>query len=279
MLAPVPIAAVAAAVEVVASGEVGPYGFDVVRSDDPDALVVWLRENSYRVTEAMEPLIDVYVEEKFAFLAMKLRPGQDVQDIEPVKVTYPSEAPMIPLRLTAVAANPDMAVRVWIYAEAQAKPTNYAQLAIRAEDLVFSGSRGGNNYRQLIGLGADALGGRAFVTEYAGPTSDLMVTHPLLEELGTRFPYITRLNTVISPDEMTVDPVFDYDRDLDDVSNVHDLTRMSGLYDCERQMGAAVSGAVTAGNDNPFWPHCDDGVWPHPVVMISLSVHLRSWTW
>ena len=63
----------------------------------------------------MEPLIDVYVDEQFVFLAMKLRPDQGAQDVEPVKVTYPSERPMIPLRLTAVAANPDMAVMVWIY--------------------------------------------------------------------------------------------------------------------------------------------------------------------
>ena len=76
------------AVEVFASGEVGPYGFDVVGSEDPDDLVIWLRENNYRVTEAMEPLIDLYVEEGFVFLAMKLRPGQGVQDVEPVKVTY-----------------------------------------------------------------------------------------------------------------------------------------------------------------------------------------------
>ena len=48
-----------AQVEVFASGEVGPYGFDVVGSEGPAVLVVWLRENSYRVTEAMEPLIDV----------------------------------------------------------------------------------------------------------------------------------------------------------------------------------------------------------------------------
>ena len=82
-----------ASVEVFASGEVGPYGFDVVGSDDPDALVTWLRENSYRVTEAMEPLLDLYVEEGFVFLAMKLRPGQGVQDVEPVKVTYPSSGP------------------------------------------------------------------------------------------------------------------------------------------------------------------------------------------
>ncbi len=139
-------------VDVVASGEVGPYGFDVVHSDDPDALVGWLREYNYRVTAEMEPLIDLYVDDGFVLLAMKLRPGQGVQDAAPVKVTYPSSAPMIPLRLTAVAANPDMAVMVWIYADAQATPINYDSMEIPSEDLVFSPFGGSGNYRQLMAV-------------------------------------------------------------------------------------------------------------------------------
>ena len=90
----------------------------------------------------MEPLIDVYVDEQFVqFLAMKLRPDKGAQDVEPVKVTYPeSERPMIPLRLTAVAANPDMAVMVWIYADRQALPANYAKMPNREVDgLTFFG--------------------------------------------------------------------------------------------------------------------------------------------
>ena len=231
------VAAAPAAVTVFASGEVGPYGFDVVGSEDPDALVTWLRDNSYRVTEEMEPLIDVYVEEQFVFLAMKLRPDKGAQDVEPVKVTYPSERPMIPLRLTAVAANPNMAVMVWIYGEHQAVPMNYAKIAIENDEFVFS-DWGENNYRQLMGQKADENDGKAFITEYAAPTSELVVTHPLLRELSRRFTYVTRLNTVISPNEMTVDPIFDYDPNLKDVSNVRDLRGMSGLYACEREARA-----------------------------------------
>ena len=224
----------ASSVEVFASGEVGPYGFDVVGSDDPDALVTWLRENSYRVTEAMEPLIDVYVEEEFVFLAMKLRPGQGVQDVEPVKVTYPSSGPMIPLRLTAVAANPDMAVITWIFADRQAVPLNYAKMEIANEELVFFGRGGSNNYRQLMSDKADLYGGQAFITEYAAPTRELVVTHPLLQDLTSRYAYVTRLNTVISPEEMTVDPIFDYDGQLKDVSNIRDLSDMQGVFECDR---------------------------------------------
>ena len=229
------IVAVESQVQVFASGEVGPYGFDVVGSDDPDALITWLRENSYRVTEAMEPLIDVYVEEQFVFLAMRLRPGQGVQDVEPVKVTYPSSSPMIPLRLTAVAANPNMVVMTWIYADRQAVPVNYAKMNIANDELVFFGDGGFSNYQRLMGEKADEYGGQAFITEYAAPTRELRITHPLLRELSRRYAYVTRLNTVISPEEMTVDPVFGYDGQLKDVSNVRDLSEMTGLYQCERE--------------------------------------------
>ena len=85
-----------------------------------------------------------------------------------------------------------------------------------------------------MGEKADEFGGRAFITEFAAPTSELTVTHPLLQQLSRRFTYVTRLNTVISPEEMTVDPVFDYDSRLKDVSNIRDLSGMTGLYQCER---------------------------------------------
>ena len=58
-------------VEVFASGEVGPFGFDVIGSSNPLALITWLRDNNYRVEPPMEPLINVYVEEEFAFVAMR----------------------------------------------------------------------------------------------------------------------------------------------------------------------------------------------------------------
>ena len=223
----------ASSVEVFATGEVGPFGFDVIGSEDPEALITWLRDNNYRVTPEMEPLINVYVEEQFVFLAMRLLPDQGVQDIQPIQVTYPSEKPMIPLRLTAVAANPNMAVLTWIFANAQAIPTNFAHMEIPDEAITFF-TGGGNNYRQLLSETADQFGGRAFITEFAGPTREVSFNDPLLQELSQQYGYLTRLNTVISPEEMTVDPIFDYDPDRPNVFNIHDLSNMTGLYDCEK---------------------------------------------
>jgi hypothetical protein len=152
----------------------------------------------------------------------------------PVKITYDSPDPMIPLRLTAVAANPDMSVLTWFFANDQAVPTNYTHMQIPTDDLRFF-IWGGNNYRSLIGTTADRFNGQAFVTEYAGPTNNFAFTDPLLLELAQKHRYLTRLNTVISPEEMTIDPVFGYDPNRDDVSNVRDLSDYEkDLYDCDR---------------------------------------------
>lgn len=226
------------AVEVFASGEVGPFGFDVVGADDPEALLTWLRDNNYRVDESMEPLIDVYVDEEFSFLAMRLLDGESADSIQPVEITYPGSQPMIPLRLTAVAAFDDMPIYVWVFGDHQAIPENYEHFEIRTEELSFS-SFGFSDYTRLIGSRADALGGQAFITEYASPVTGLAFDDPYLVQKAEEQPYLTRLRTVISPAEMLTDPMFTFDAEAEDVSNVHDASDLRGLYDCERELTRA----------------------------------------
>ena len=224
----------AGGVEVFASGEVGPFGFDVIGAEDPTALTSWLRDNNYQVDASMEPLIDVYVEEQFSFLAMRLLDGETAESISPVEVTYPGTKPMIPLRLTAVAAFPEMPIFLWIFADEQAVPENYEHFEIATEELTFT-PFGANNYTRLVQQRADAVGGRGFITEFAGPSSSLSFGDPYLMERAAAQPYITRLITYIDPEEMLVDPVFTFDADAEDVSNVRNARDLRGLYDCERQ--------------------------------------------
>ena len=224
-----PTPTVFATVEVLASGTAGPYAYDVISSPDPNALIIWLRENQYTLTPMMQPLIRVYNEEGMIFLAMKLQPDADVQEIQPVKMTYESDMPMIPIRLTAIAAVEDMRVLTWIFADEQTIPTNYANPVIFDEslrgNLTFDG---GTNYQQLVSDTVDLYDGRAFVTEYAMPTSDLADMQPnddLVIELINNFDFTTRFFGYMSPDEMTIDPIFGYGDDLGNISNVRDLSQ------------------------------------------------------
>jgi hypothetical protein len=217
-------------VQVLASGTAGPYAYDVVRTEsNPKALVTWLRDNNYNITVQMEPLVDVYVNEGLSFLAMKLQPEQGVQDIQPVVMTYDSPPkPMIPLRLTAVAANPNMTVITWIFADERVIPENYAHPVIEDEDIRGNFSQfGGTNYLLVVDATVDLYEGRAFITEYAQPTSSLRgmnPSDPLLRLLAEKYKYLTRFFGRISPEEMTADPAFVLSDNLPDVSNVRDLS-------------------------------------------------------
>lgn len=231
VMSAVPPSAEDGSVEVLASGTAGPYAYDVITSPDPTELIIWLRENGYRITEQMEPLVKVYTDEGMVFLAMKLQPEQDVQNIQPVVMTYNSTQPMIPLRLTAVAATPNMNVITWIFGEAQALPTNYANPVIEDADIRGSfGSPDGTNYLQLVDQTVDLYSGRAFITEYAAPTDALKdsAADPLVEKLFSDYGYVTRVFGRISPEEMTVDPVFKLTDDVPDVSNIRDLSSLNG---------------------------------------------------
>jgi hypothetical protein len=239
----VPMAASSAedtgSVDVLASGTAGPYAYDVVTSPDPNELITWLRSNEYRITEEMEPLVRVYTDEGMIFLAMKLQPEQGVQDIQPIVMTYESEMPMIPLRLTAVAANPNMTVITWIFADTQAIPVNYAHPTINNDHIRGDFTAfGGTNYLALVDQTIDLYQGRAFITEYAQPTTALISmgpSDPLVVDFVREYDYVTRFFGRISPAEMTVDPVFNFDAETADISNVHDLSAMNPetFWNCE----------------------------------------------
>jgi hypothetical protein len=244
--APIPMMAMASnavmedgAVEVLASGAAGPYFYDVITSPDPQAMISWLRDNGYRIEPEMEPLVAVYNEEGMVFLAMKLQPDEGADDIQPVVMTYESTQPMIPLRLTAVAANPNMTVLTWIFADEQAIPVNYAHPTVYDGDIRGSfGSFDGTNYINLLDQTIDLYNGRALVTEYAMPTSDLRDQRPqdtLIQLLTEKYKYVTRLIGRISPEEMTVDPMFTLTADAPDISNVHDLSEIDAevFWQCE----------------------------------------------
>ena len=58
---------------------------------------------------------------------------------------------------------------------------------------------------------------------------------------------------------MTVDPIFDYDPDLKDVSNIRDLSGMKGVYDCEEDAGILTSLPIISTLLSPFTGDSSDG--------------------
>ena len=371
-------------VEVVAQEQVGPYDTAVVSSEDAQAIVDWLVDNGYQLGDLGVELLTPYVEEGFYFLALKLSPDRDVGDLQPIAVTYTADAPGIPIRLTAVATEPDLGVLAYILGEHRAVPTNYRHVQIN--EALIDWFNSGFNYQQVVTQAANEAGGQAFATDYAGPSNivrdffrwefDLVLLrqqdHPadflnealwqgfppdaqmqtlvrrhipippaVLEEevlLEVMFagdreayeraqeegwlqdtaesffynnmraydryltdfafdahafvddlerivveplesvrqlleekPYLTRLYTTLSADEMTLDPMFAYNPDLPDVSNVRSADLRT---DCADDLGDMRSEGewevvITLSDGREFRSHpLADGMAPRPLPLV-----------
>ncbi len=230
-------------VDVVDLDRVGPFEPEVVSSDDPELLINWLINNDFLITDAMRPAVAGYVEAGMKFLAMKLAPDAEIGDIEPIRMTYPSTTPMLPIVLTQVAAEPDMSVVIFIGGEQRYQAATWPNLVVDPADIWLDpGFAAGTNYSSVVSWMVDELGGRAWVTEFAG-------ARPAGADVAalTDSPYITRLFTRLSGWEMTDDPMF-VPSDGHDIDNLRDLSLGAAQDVCDVQFGqGSACGGVYCG--------------------------------
>lgn len=154
---------------------VGPFDIDIVSSDNADDMSIWLQDNGYLLTDRGRDLIEPYVLAGMKFVALKLKSGESSGSIQPLIMKYPSVKPMVPIRLTAVAAEEDMGVLVWVVNNARAIPENYEHVTPNYAKLDwYSGNF--NAYASYQTLITDAMneagGGQGFATDYAGPLNE-----------------------------------------------------------------------------------------------------------
>jgi hypothetical protein len=80
---------------------------------------------------------------------------------------------------------------------------------------------------------------------------------------------VTRLYTTLSPEEMTVDPEFDVNDDLDDVSNVHTADR---VMHCDGSWTITLPQGHTIESSGTDWPiRANDDAVPYNARTLQLS--------
>jgi hypothetical protein len=163
-------------IDVLAQGSVGPYDYVVIKPDpalDSPAKVAldWLEHEGYDVTGVSDAVLGPYLADGLNLVAFRLTKGTMVGSIRPVVLTYNGDKPSIPIRPTAVAAQEDMGVLVYVLSSAQAVPQNYRSLVLN--EAVIDWFNPTASYPQVVSLAADEAGGQGFVTEMAGPSNAL----------------------------------------------------------------------------------------------------------
>jgi MYXO-CTERM domain-containing protein len=179
---------------VVTVDSIGPYDYAVLEADSKQPMLDWLSTNRYFVPAGTEAAVDPYIRPGGYFLALKLKKGQSVGDLQPIVVKYQSQLPQIPIVLTGVAADPDMPVLVWVLGDHRAIPRNFFHTQVN--DALIDWGSNGSNYIEVVTAAVDeANGHHSFITEYAG-TSNIMVD---VLDPSSRFGDLALLRTITEP--------------------------------------------------------------------------------
>ncbi len=171
------------AVDVRLRANVGPYDVAVLAAGDADALRTWLSDNGYLIPDAAGAELDYYVGQGYFFVALKLQKDRSAGEIQPIVLRAHSDQPCIPIRLTRIAATPDMPIIAYFLADQRARPFNYMLLTPDLDD-----SRlwmGGLSYSEVVTQTVDDAGGHAFVTDYAGAVPSTSLELPSIDDLRT----------------------------------------------------------------------------------------------
>lgn len=158
---------------------VGAFEITVLEGGTADSVAQWLVDNDYQTDDVATPILGEYLAEGFMFVAVKLATDAEAADVHPIVLRIPGDEPCVPIRLTRIAAQDDLRLRVLFLADARVVPDNWPHVVFNALKLDWLSF--GANYDALVTQAVDAAGGRAWVTEYAG-ASTVVNTFGLVDE-------------------------------------------------------------------------------------------------
>jgi MYXO-CTERM domain-containing protein len=161
----------------------GPYETVVLSGGTGAEVQAWLTSHGYVVPSSAASLLDEYASHGSHFVALRLRGDASVDQIQPITLTMPTTSPCLPIRLTALATQPDLGITAFFLADGRAVSSNYSMLDPDWADRgLYDGT---TSYFSYITRAADAAGGHAFATDYAGTTPTVSLELPSVLDLGS----------------------------------------------------------------------------------------------
>lgn len=155
-------------VSVVSQSVIGPYQSVTLRASDKTGISAWLTNNGFAIPDSVKPTVDAYTSEGFDFIALRLRPGQGVQAMRPVRVVTQGADTTLPLRMVAAGVGAKVGLTLWIVGEGRYRLANFPNATVDDARLVWDHLSSRSNLTDLEAEIFASNGGRTWLTESAG---------------------------------------------------------------------------------------------------------------
>ena len=180
---------------VVIHGEapVGPYESVTISANSASDVVAWLDAHGYLVPVQTVPLLEPYVAQGFAFVALRLAANRADGVLRPVQLRFPPNADgsaaeaCLPLRLTAVASAATLGITAMFLAEAPVMSSNFSVVDFDPTDPVNSvlWPPSAVPWSSWVSNAVQPFSGQAFVIDYVGRTPAVALALPSVLDLST----------------------------------------------------------------------------------------------
>jgi hypothetical protein len=240
-------------VQVLGQSVIGPYQAVTIRATGGQGIDEWLIANGFAIPDDVRPTVDAYTAEKFDFIALRLRPGQGVNAMRPVRVVTQGADPTLPLRMVAAGVGAKVGLTLWVIAEGRYHPQNFPDGVIDDTKLTWDGVKAKSNLAEMQMAALASNGGRSWITEAAiratatrTPESPLVMPNPVLSD-AYRSSCITRPYQTVrcTEDELPPPNGTPDDQELPDAGADADA-------DADVDAGASDAGDAGADAAKPF---------------------------
>lgn len=153
---------------------VGPYAAEVI-SGGTGSFQRWAQANSYDIPRQTLGAVRWYEALGSDFLVLRLAPEAGVEQMQPVRITYPGYLPTLPLRMIAAGVADKVGLDLMVISEGVMQVDGFANEQIDRSQLVWNVRTSRSNYRAVFNTILARHAGRVWVTE-----STVALTAPMM---------------------------------------------------------------------------------------------------
>lgn len=199
------------------------YEVTILGAADVSALFDWLQENDYQVNPSAQDVLDSYIDQNWAFVAVKLNPSEkrrfENEFLPPFGFSYQHDQLIFPLRISSISTTQNVRITLFVIADSTVTSSNFPTTNLKYDDAYGSPEYIEAFIRKTVGREGRGLAvmwsGALCPWEYPEPVVDpehYFAKKYLYELCGRLSPqsemYLTRLETRINPAAMTEDIQF-----------------------------------------------------------------------
>ena len=191
------------------------YEVSILGAVAASAFLDWLQKNGYQVNPAVEEVLDTYVDQNCAFVAVKLNPSEKRhyknEFLPPLTIKYQYNQLIFPLRISSVSTTQTAKITLYVIAESTVSSSNLPPAILKYEEKLSEPVDTVNYIEACIQKTMTSEGGQGLVVMWSGELVRRANRQQTLDGLmKTPFPeskksYLTRLEIRMGPASMTED--------------------------------------------------------------------------